>query len=662
MNSCMRTIYLPELLTIRIQNFSLYPNGLDYEYSFVKGVNLVLGGNGMGKTTFVNIVKHSIIGNYKKRFDYTRTYKGNIIEKRLRYADDYFKKRMDNRIETNDHACVIVCFKIGDNLFSVKRDLEDIRLLEVSVNGNSISGNVLKEKDYEALKEVDREESLQFKYEKEIERYSGLSFNDLIFFVNEILYFGEDHKTILWHGENSEDDVQNELFNKYFNSPELDWKRQEAQRKAKYYDSLSRHRSEDIRAIRKVLDKINKDKNGEENFEEKIIQIKDKIAYVDAKIDELQHYREKNDEDISLARNQLNRHTVNINELETKKDSIESSLIRSSWETLHPLYEDFIENIKVNHICPICTKTNEKLFNEVSNNKELCFLCKQQLHRITNENRNEDFVAMEKMCSDFHKKIKNIQIFIKGLEEDNKNNDQKFNKLKEEREILSSKLRTVEYANSKNDTPDQLQEFYDEIKKLDKEKNDYQALAQKSKEEAEAYSQKIESEIKKNAQQFSSLFSGFASQFLGVPCELTYDDFRGQGKRFYPIVDKILRLNEEELSESQRFFVDHSFRMSILSFFYSNPTFYIVETPDSSLDISYEQNAANVFLKFLENPNSLIITSNLNNSTFLDYIVSDKQHINVSLVGLPDIAKKSVIQSVNKSMINIYNEFKTKIM
>lgn len=42
-----RRIYLPELLSINIKNYTLYPNGLDYTFDFVKGVNLVLGGNGM---------------------------------------------------------------------------------------------------------------------------------------------------------------------------------------------------------------------------------------------------------------------------------------------------------------------------------------------------------------------------------------------------------------------------------------------------------------------------------------------------------------------------------------------------------------------------------------------------------------------------------------
>lgn len=60
-----RTIYLPELQRIHIKNYTLYPNGLDYTFDFIKGANLVLGGNGMGKTTFVNLIKYAILGNYK---------------------------------------------------------------------------------------------------------------------------------------------------------------------------------------------------------------------------------------------------------------------------------------------------------------------------------------------------------------------------------------------------------------------------------------------------------------------------------------------------------------------------------------------------------------------------------------------------------------------
>lgn len=121
-----------------------------------------------------------------------------------------------------------------------------------------------------------------------------------------------------------------------------------------------------------------------------------------------------------------------------------------------------------------------------------------------------------------------------------------------------------------------------------------------------------------------------------------------------------MRKQEESLSESQRFFIDHSFRMSILTFFYQSPSFYIVETPDSSLDLSYEQNAAGVFLQFLKKPNIVIVTSNLNNSSFISHLTKDES-VQLSMVGLLDIAKQSAIQGGNERIKNIYNEIKNKI-
>ena len=58
----MNSIYLPELIKIKISDFSLYKE--DIEYNFVKGVNLIIGGNGVGKTTFINIIKYSLVGGY----------------------------------------------------------------------------------------------------------------------------------------------------------------------------------------------------------------------------------------------------------------------------------------------------------------------------------------------------------------------------------------------------------------------------------------------------------------------------------------------------------------------------------------------------------------------------------------------------------------------
>lgn len=49
----------------------------------------------------------------------------------------------------------------------------------------------------------------------------------------------------------------------------------------------------------------------------------------------------------------------------------------------------------------------------------------------------------------------------------------------------------------------------------------------------------------------------------------------------------------------------------------NQPTFYIVETPEGSLDLAYERNVADMYIEFGDYGHTIIITSNLNSSNFL---------------------------------------------
>lgn len=659
--SVMRKIYLPELLRINIKNFTLYPNGLDYTYDFIKGVNLILGGNGMGKTTFVNIIKYSIIGHYKKEYDYTKTYKGEKKEKRLLYPIDYYSKRMDTNNQLKEQATVTIDFKIDDKIFSLKRGLDKIELLSLIFDGEEIKGEIYDQFKYQRLNDEVKKESLLYKYEELIEKYSGLSFDDLIFYINEILFFGENHKTILW--DESNPNAQEELFNKYFNSPELDKQRKEADRQAKYYDSLSRHRSEDIRAIKKVLDAVNakKDDKNSGTSRMKIFEMNQELSKIDDQIKSIRELILKNASNAEIYQNKINELSLKANNLEEEKNRSESRLKVNLWEKLNPQYQVFEENIRRNHICPMCNKPNEDLYSKVLDSHD-CFLCGVEINEIEDEDLKEIFSKISEDYKRINLEIQSEQINLKKIDDENRVYELDVRNLEIKKRKLQTSIRMMELSKDKENVTDEHEAFYDEIERLEREKEDFLEKSKKYSSQSRSFSNEIESKIRENTKKFSNLFSEYAEKFLGVNCLLTFDSFNNSGiKRFYPVIDGKIRYYEDELSESQRFFIDHSFRMSILSFFYQKPAFYIVETPDSSLDLSYEENAAKVFMKFLENPNILILTSNLNNSKFIDYIVNNNQDIKVKSIGLLEIAKRSNIQNSNEGLIDMYEKIKYQL-
>lgn len=654
----MREIYLPELVSINIKNYTLYPNGLDYTVDFIKGFNLILGGNGMGKTTFVSLIKYALIGNYKKQYEYTRTYKENKIEKRERNSDDFFKNRMDNSIETLLDPTVTIVFKINESLFSITRGIKNVRIESLVINDVIIKGEQISESKYETLKNKSNTELSHYLpniYESEFEKAANITFDDLIFFVNYILFFGEDHKTILW-----DEDVQKELFNTFFNSPKLNIDRQEAEREAKYFDSRARHKSEDKRAIRKVLDKVEKKENNIENSIVNIVSLKEKIEALNIETIKTHNKRKENSSEISILESKKNTLTHRVDEIESKRNQLISNLSFSEYKNQHRLYNSFLKNIQTNHICPLCNSQSESLYNKTTQNQDKCWVCESEIivsTEVNLENREE----LKKLNGEYNivsVSLKNIQNEIRILEKNNNELDHIFKELDIEKRHSIIKLRELEFENNQQQNPSELQPFYDEIEKLTKEQEEFSLKSEERKIEANRIAQLIEQTVLKNVQNFSSQFSLYSQKFLGVESKLTYEKLdNDELKKFYPIINGTIRKSEIELSESQRFFIDHSFRMSILTHFYTTPTFYIIETPDSSLDLSYEKNAADVFSSFLDKPYSLILTSNLNNSSFVNYILQNKD-IEHNIIPLFEIAKKSIIQENNEILNQLYNNIK----
>ena len=664
-----RQIYLPELLSINIKNYTLYPNGLDYTFEFVKGANLVLGGNGMGKTTFVNIIRFAILGLYKKPFGYTRTYQGNIIEKRQLFPQKYFSSRMDDSVCTDTSPTVSISMKINSITVELTRDLSSITLTKLKVDGIEVLGNLIDQFSYEKLSDIEKKDTLPYKYENIIKTNTNLEFDDLIFFVNEVLFFGEDHKTILWNDEGFFPDVQSELFNKYFNDPDLDKKRQEAIRKAKYFDSLSRHSSEDMRAINKVLSKM-KDAPATNLSTNKgkiaftLIDLKAELARVNTKLETIQKERASKSQYISLLQNDINKISLSVSDKDKQLKQIEEELNSHIWETLYPSYHIFVQNIQLNHVCPMCSHPNEELVERVTNEQNNCFACGTPISTNTDTDiilrKQFDEISVERKS--LYQSINSKKQKIQNIEQEIINLDSEFSNTESRKREIQQNIRELEYENVMSDnSQNSIQPFLDEVNYLTQQKEKYQKQRDEQYDIVTSISEEIEDIITANVQAFSSIFSQYAGKFLGVPCELTYmKQVRDSNKRFYPIIDGKVRFYEEEMSESQRFFVDHSFRMSILTFFYKTPSFYIVETPDSSLDISYERNAASVFAEFLKKPNSLIITSNLNNSLFIEHLLNQKD-IDLGIVGLLEIAKQSTIQNTNEQLKLIYQNIKKRL-
>ncbi|MFJ6209197.1 AAA family ATPase [Lysinibacillus sp. NPDC092081] len=647
----MNNIYLPSLKKIHIRNFSLYSK--DIEYEFVNGVNLIIGGNGVGKTTLLNIVKYGIIGLYKKELD-VKSYMGEKRLTRTSRSMSYFKNRMKDPLEKSE---VILTFLINNTTFIVTRGLDEIIIKDVVVLENNeeyrLEGKILRQDKYEKLDEKVKEDYLQFKFESLVtERTNLYSFNDLIFFVNNILFFGEDRKTILW-----DSNIQAILSSKYFNNPSLDNQYQEFLRQEKYYNSLSRHKSEDIRAIKKVLNKINNSGTGNKEIDslKALNEIKNKNELLVKRLNNTQIERNGLENKLKLLRAKKTKLNKLLQETDNKIQEKETDIYKEIWEKLNPKYDLFIENIKIMHSCPMCNQEmEEKKVKRILLEDSKCFLC--ELDIKTKIYEPEELQLLKENNNKVLKEIQDLEIQIYNEENNLEELDNEYRNTKQT--IFNNKIKVRELEHSivsKNNQEDDFTTYNamnNEIEELEQEKEKYLKLSKGNLEKANIIRSEIEGNLISITQELSSIFSMFADSFLNLRSRLTFDDLIKEGVKMYlPVIDDKVRIDEEELSESQRFFIDHSFRMSLLSYFYTKPSYFICETPDSSLDISYEENAASIFLKYLEHPNALIITSNLNNSEFLESVIN--QSTVIDSINLLKLGNPSTIQSKNDKLLSL---------
>jgi hypothetical protein len=579
----------------------------------------------------------------------------------LQLPQNYFRNRTDIKYKSNENAEVELTFIVNKVEFIVKRNLYNPRIISAKKKINNrlvdIKGSIISQENYESLDDNEKIKYLQYNYEKEVTQAGNYSdFDTLIFFANHILLFGEDRETIFWDELNRGYDLQTDLLSNYFLEPSLNLKKREYQNKAKYHDSLSRRRSEDMAPLKKLLKELNS-----ENDSDKLIREKqEKLEKLEMKNENVNYRRLEIIEILKSLKSKLQREKKRINDLDNKLNKAKENIYSELWIKPHPEYKLFLQVIRENSQCPLCNnhlRSNDS--EEILKADKKCILCSHSLFEKSKNN-----TKIDKLTNDLNNSLfarKNIQLEIDDYEVKIEKLDDDFSKNKVR--IFEMKMELRDSDNKEDDPDITIQAIKNKISKLKLQMKKEQKKSKEFISKVKNIEEKMEENLVDITVNLSRKFDNYASSFLDLKCHLAYESTPDNPKdnRFIPIIDNSPRYSRDELSESQSFFIEQAFRMSILDYFYENPSFYICETPDSSLDISYERNAAEIYMKYLSKPNVLILTCNYNYSEFLNHIIDGSNNFKINYIDLLQIGKKSTIQNSSSLLHDISNKIKERI-
>lgn len=609
-------LHLPRPQSLSVEGVQLYANGGKVEFDVSADFSCVVGANGLGKSTLINLLLYAITGVVLKPGHKLIPISGKSSSfwgQGKDFAKTYFEGRVAR--SAIDKAQVELSYLLGDCPVVVRRGF----LTNSKVVSFTAGGEVSIAEDQEAA------------YERAVVRHSGVAnFPQFAYLVQTVQYFSEDPLCLFW--------LKPELSQILTAVLSGDAAQGDAHAKAN-----AEYKKHDSR-VRNLQWHITSEKNMLDELAETLGDEPDDLVEEDA-----ERYRDLlgSDEEAGVIE-RLEQRQVELNErrleARAKRDEISAELHAQTTELeavtwrlitdgVVPVADSpVLRRLVDDGTCPICRRHHSPPPAQVIKllSAGTCPLCK--VTAAGNESSSEDegnrLAKLHQVSDDLKSKLKLCESSLASLNRESRQVDGELAELRRERDELEQKhskaiLNARRFLREQGQAGEWIQGKQAKIEVLSKEKAGHLKSRQEAKKRLEAAQKKLASTFDRVRDELVPMYQGLAHEFLGLELSLSTSERKDRG---VPVVE--LRLHVEgtgrqkpvELSASQRYFLEIALRMTLLAWLgRGGPTpFLAIDTPEGSLDIAYEVNAGRMFAKFVaDHGGQLLSVSNLNSSRLI---------------------------------------------
>lgn len=610
-----RMINFPVFEDLDVQDFGLYPGKADkpgLKVGFKPGLTLILGANGLGKTTLITIIFRLLTGPFDIPALASRSDLGNASLKVAALgttAKAIFAQRVTDGARD---AIARLSFVIGTDKLVVERRLKDLALTKFLVNG------------------VPQKAEDLTVFQPMIAKMVGVwSFGDWILLLRHMVFYFEDRRQLVWDAS-----AQRQLLRTLLLPPAVAQAWTEDERTILELDSRMRnlrfaaYREEQAltEVETKVRDSVDvrEELKALEGLQKTDVARREKLDNVFVDLDNRrQHSR------LRFLKAQQERESRYREFERAKLRAVEARFPQRSDSARYILEQLFAEAdclVCGNHV-PQAAALIEKRIAEND-----CVICGSNLTDPSLE------VPSAKLAD---RRVKKAQLALEAIEPELADADQQrtsseaeFDKTGIELAELDAKVseRTARIDLLVQRLPPGEQEIHKQRSELASMRSRVDALTKELTEKRNNFSAFVDTQNQTMAQKSATImsaFSGFASGFLletvnlvwapqrarigqtGEPIEFPAFELDMTGANFPTAVR---RTGPEQVSESQREFIDLAFRMALMQVAsVSDFSSMVIDAPESSLDAVFVTRAADVLARFADSKlgNRLITTSNL---------------------------------------------------
>lgn len=607
----------PTICRVRLERFSLFSLRPDLELEIPSGLFCLAGANGLGKSTFLAAVNLAISGVVPEP---SHSFKS--IHEYVRDCTAFTKAFFDGRISELDReaAAVHVELHIADHSYRLTRGVFEPReLRELWITR---TGAARQEILYDGAESTPEERLVKF--EEQFTADAGLQeFNQFVFLQHFVLTFDESRHLLFWDQRALEPALHIAFGTDLDDAMRADKLRRDMERAG------SRARNYNFQAsdVRGRLDIIKETIGGTIQTEETPEDLVEAHRKLIDRRDEQQALvqdtlRQQADADLRIAEASA----VLTGLRETYAQEFERLLGRQADVEQTPVVARALSQGE----CALCGARGSAVTAEVRGHIDThhCPLCNAPLKpRGTNKQARERLqvldtkiaatsTALENALRQKQRLTKEHQDAIAALD--------RSEKALQDFELQNARiLSTVKSVAGQKDslaaTIDSLQAEIETL--MEKKRQSYELRDQYSRE-LQKIQRKLERSYTEAEMEFVPKFKELASLFLGIGLDIKLEtrvSKASPGIAFILEMRNATRRKDYQLSESQKFFLDIALRMALAQYMsrHGYPAPFLVDTPEGSLDIAYESRAGEMFARFVNDGNSIIMTANINTSELL---------------------------------------------
>ncbi|WP_084773857.1 AAA family ATPase [Nonomuraea candida] len=639
-------IRLPIISRLTLSHFSLYKNRSENVVSFDKNVLCIAGANGLGKSTFLSILNYALTGTVAtpeaKALSTAEYYRDA-----RRYALAYFEGRIDQ--DDRQIAEVEIQFQVDKYAYSVRRGMfnpTSLRSLNIQGPGTGIALDAPLEDEESATR-------LHEVFIDHLLKHTGLAQMDqFVYLQHFLLTFDERRHLLFWDAEIARillflvfgmDATRAEKAGEWIRKAD----RMESQaRNAQYQATTAAGQIRDLRARASTSATANADLGQQHEI------LIDQRDVARAELEE--KARLEKDARLQLGIIAAEHHVL----LSDYDRTFMGRLNPNNEPGWHPLIVKLVHQNE----CGICGAVDVKAASDIKHLIEThqCPLCRSAIAQEADLPDFEMLRALDLKLKSSAERLKSAQDTVSRLSEELKTANERYRDISARVDSFeASNAEWVRQDAARSGVSDVIQQLQHERRMATERRDEFRRRRDEYRALVEPVRRELAQRYAEAEFEFLPRFQALAQAFLGVDLYLTMEQ-KARGPELVVTIAGSRRRASNQLSESQRYFIDIALRMTLAEYMLrdAGSACLFIDTPEGSLDIAYEQRAGKMFGEFVRRGNRLVMTANLNSNRLIRELarVCGKSRMHVERM-----TSWSVLSEVQESAEELFDQLFAEI-